>query len=376
MTDRSNPVLADRHRIPFDRIRPEHVGPGVRRALEEAQADIDAIGADAEPPTWDNTLARLEDATQRLARRVVPASHLMSVAETRPLREAYNDVLPEISAFWSRLPLNEALWKRIRGFADTDEAAALEGLRRRHLDKTLQDFRRAGAELPPGRKKRLEALRVELAQLQQRFSENVLDATAAYELLVEDEARLAGVPEAARRRARVKAEEKGEKGWLLTLDYPSVEPILKYCDDRALREEIHLAFTTRCREGAHDNRGLIARILRLRQEQADILGYASFPDYVLEDRMAKLGARAIAFERDLRERTRPYWERDSAELRRHAATLGIPGLEPWDVGYVTEKLRRERYDIDDEALRPYFPLNRVLEGLFEIVRRVFGFRVE
>lgn len=371
-----NPLLSDSYRIPFHRIGAEHVAPGVRQALSEAQADVDQVAAGVGAPTWENTLQRLDDTLQRLGRRVAPASHLVSVRETPELREAYNEVLPELSAFFSRLPLNQALWERVRAYVATDEARALKGLRRRHLAKTVQEFLRAGADLPADKKKRLEALRVELAQLQQKFSENVLDATAAYEYLVTDAGRLEGVPEAARRRAQTKATEKGQEGWLITLDYPSVEPILKYSADRELRREIHVAYTTRCRDGEHDNRGLLARILRLREEIASILGYASFPDYILEDRMAKTGERALAFERDLVERTRPYWTRDVDELRSFAASQGIDALEPWDVAYLQEKLRKKRYDIDDEALRPYFPLDQVLDGLFEIVRRTFGFRVQ
>ncbi len=372
----SNPLLADAYRIPFHAIRPEHVGPGIRSALAAAQREVDAVAADVSPPTWENTVERLDRALELLARRIAPASHLVAVAETPELREAYNAVLPETSSFWSRLPLNERLWARLRAYAATSEAGALTGLRRRHLYKTLQEFRRSGADLPQDRKARLEALKVELAQLQQRFSENVLDATAAFELLVTDEARLRGVPESARRRARAQAQERGLDGWLLTLDFPSVEPILKYCEDRDLRREIHTAYSHRCREGKHDNRGLLARILRVRAEVSEILGYASYSDYKLEDRMAKTGARATAFEWDLVERTRPYWARDVEALRASAAALGLDALEPWDAAYLMERLRRERYDLSDEELRPYFPLEQVLAGLFEIVRRTFGFRVE
>lgn len=375
MEPEANPLLSDAYRIPFHRIRSHHVEPGLRQALAEAQATVDAVAGDPASPTWENTVDRLDRAVELLTRRVTPASHLVNVAETPEIREAYNAILPEMSAFWSRLPLNAGLWRRLRAFADTDEARALQGLRRRHLDKSLQEFRRAGADLPDARKQRLEALRVELDRLQQRFSENVLDATAAYELLITDEDRLTGVPDAAKRRARGRAEEKGQDGWLLTLDYPSVEPILKYCRDRELRREIHVAYTLRCREGEYDNRGLTARILRLRKEMADILGYPSFPDYKLEDRMARTGARAAAFEWDMVERTRPYWDRDLREMTDFGVSLGIDTLEPWDVAFVMEKLRKERYDIDDEELRPYFPLDRVQAGLFAIVRRTFGFEV-
>jgi len=376
MTRADNPLLLDTFRIPFDRILPEHVEPGVRAALADAQATIDQIAAAEDAPAWTNTIERLDRALEKLSERIAPASHLMSVRESPALRAAYNSVLPEISAFWSRLPLNPRLWARVAAYEASDEACGLAGLRGRHLDKTVADFKRAGADLPDADKERLQALRVELAQLEQRFSEHVLDATAAYELLVTDESRLSGVPEAAKRRARTQAEERDLHGWLLTLDYPSVEPILKHCDDRALREEVQTAFATRCREGEHDNRALIARILRLRDEMADLLGYADFPDYVLEERMARSGERAMAFEEDLVERTRPYHQRDVAELQAHARTLGLDPLEPWDVAYTMEHLRKSRYDIDDEDLRPYFPLPRVLDGLFEIVRRTFGFRIE
>jgi oligopeptidase A len=376
MNPDTNPLLEGSYRIPFHRIEASHVEPGIRQALADAQSVVDAVADDTAPPTWENTVSRLDHGLEELAERMSPVGHLISVAETSDLRDAYNAVLPEISTFWSSIPLHKRLWGRLRAYADTAEAADLLGLRRRHLDKTLKDFKRAGAELPPEQKERLQALQVELAQLQQKFSENVLDATAAYELLVTDEKRLEGVPPAARRRFKARAEESEQQGWLLTLDYPSVEPILKNCEDRELRHEILVAFTTRCREGEFDNRGLLARILRLRDEVANILGYDGFPDYTLADRMAATGSRAIAFERDMAERTRPYWKRDSSELVTHAASLGLDTLEPWDVSFVMEDLRKARYDIDDELLRPYFPLGQVLEGMFEIARRTFGFRLE
>ena len=372
----TNPLLAGGFRIPFHRIGAKHVEPAIRQALLDAQAAVDRIAEDRAEPTWANTMDRLDAAVELLAERIAPVTHLVSVAETPELREAYNAVLPRITAFWSRLPLNEALWSRVKGYASTPEAKSLSGIRRRHLEKTVREFQRAGADLSPEAKARLEEVRVELAQLEQTFSEHVLDATAAYELLITDESRLDGVPESARRRAQERAKDKGKKGWLLTLDYPSVEPVLKYCRDRALRREVFVAYTTRCRGGEYDNRPLLARILRLRDELAELLGYESFPDFTLEDRMAGSGRRATSFETDLVERTRPYWQRDVAELLTHARSLGLASVEPWDAAFVMEDLRRRRYDIDDETLRPYFPLPKVLEGLFEIVRRTFGFRIE
>jgi len=376
MSPHQNPLLSGDFRIPFHAIGAEHVEPGIREALDGAQAAIDALASAPAPPTWDNTLARLEEITEELGRVLAPAGHLVAVAETPELREAYNSVLADITAFWSRLPLHAALWERVKSYAASEEGMSLQGIEARHLDTTLREFRRAGADLPDEEKKRLEALRVELAQLQQQFSEHVLDATAEYELLVTEEERLTGVPGAPLRRYRSKAEERGKEGWLLTLDYPSVEPILKYCEDRALREEIHRAYTTRCTSGEFDNTGLVARILALRHELATLLGYDSFPDYQLEDRMAKSGEKAISFESDMVARTRPYWARDVAELKGFAHSLELDELAPWDVAFLMEKLRKTRYDIDDEAMRPYFPLDQVLAGLFEIVRKTFGFRVE
>ncbi len=376
MNDSANPLLSDQDPFPFHLVQARHVEPGVREVLERGQAGIDELASDADAPTWESLIDPLDKLTRWVGERLAPATHLISVAETRVLREAYNAVLPELSAFWARLPLNRRLWERLRLYEQCDEAAALEGLRARHLKKTLQEFRRAGADLPEASRKRLEALKIELAQLQQKFSENVLDATAAYELHVENEARLEGVPEAARARYRARAAENDlPGGWVLTLDYPSVEPILKYAHDRELRREIFVAYTSRCREGEHDNRALIVQILALRQELAETLGYDGFPDFRLEDHMTRTGARALEFERDLVERTRPYWERDADELRQHAAALGLERLRPWDVAFVSEHLRRSRYDLDDELLRPYFPLESVMAGLFEVVHRVFGLTV-
>jgi oligopeptidase A len=298
------------------------------------------------------------------------------VAETPDLREAYKAVLPEITQFWSRLPLNEGLWQQLKAFAATPEAGGLSGVRARNLEKTLREFRRAGADLPASEKARLEEIRVEMAVLEQKFSENVLDATAAYQLHVTDESRLAGIPEGTRLRFQDAAGEKDLEGWILTLDFPSYEPVMKYAEDRALREEIHRAYVGRCRDGEFDNTGIIPQVLSLRQEMARLLGYRHFPDYRLEQAMARSGDRAVEFERDLAQRTRPYWETDVEMLRDHAVARGMDTLQPWDVAFVAESLRKDRFDITDEILKPYFPLEAVMTGLFQLVERIFGLVVE
>jgi oligopeptidase A len=376
VSDHANPLLSESYRIPFHRLGAEHVRPGVREILERGRRRIDDLAGREGPDTFDAVLGELDDITSWVEERINPVRHLLSVAETRPLREAYNEVLPEISSFWTRLPLHEGLWARVKAYGRSADAASLEGVRRRHLQKTVREFRRAGADLPAGKRERLEVVKVELARLQQKFGENVLDATAAWERLVEDEERLAGMPPPALARARAKAAEEERDGWLLTLDQPSVEPVLKYVEDREIRRDVFEAYTGRCRAGEFDNRPLILDILRSRHEVATLLGYEDFPDYRLESYMAGSGERAIAFERDLVALTRPYWVRDVDRLRRHATELGLDRLRPWDVGFVSEHLRRAEYDLDDEMLRPYFPLEQVMDGLFRVVERVFGISAE
>lgn len=372
-----NPLLSEDFRIPFDRIRHEHVEPGVREVLRLGKLRVEALaGDDTSERTWANTMDELDEITRWVNERIGPVAHLLGVNETRAMRDAYNAVLPEISRFWTRLPLNRALWERINSYATTEEARQLDGIRRRHLDKTLLEFRRAGADLPVDEKARLEEIKLELAQVERKFSENVLDATAAWELHVTEAGRLAGVPESHVARFRAAADERGLAGWLLTLDHPSVEPILKYANDRELRRAVHRAYVTRCRDGEFDNRGLVVRILQLRHEIAKLLGYADFADYRLEDHMVKAGQKALSFQQDMADLTRAYWDRDVCALRANARDLGLEDLRPWDTAFVQESLRRKNYNFDDEALRPYFDLDRVMEGLFGIAQRVFGLTVK
>jgi len=371
-----NPLLERSFRIPFHRIRAEHVVPAMRILLEETEGELRHLTESAEPPTWENTLARFDQITERLRRGATPLHHLLAVAESPDLREAWNEILPEVSAFWSRIYLNEALWSRLQAYAQTEEAQALPPLKRRHLHKTLRDFQRSGAGLPDADRARLEAIEVELSTLGQRFSENVLDATAAFSLQITDEHRLAGIPEDARLRFRARAEEEGKEGWTLTLDPPSVDAVLKHAHDRELRREIQKAYLIRGTQDPWDNRPLIPRILELRTEQARILGFPDFPDYRLEEQMAGSGAKARAFVEEMVERTRPHFERDLGILEEQARAEGLDQLRPWDVGWLVERLRKERYDLDEEELRPYFPVDRVMTGLFQMTERLFGLKVK
>jgi oligopeptidase A len=373
----TNPLLAIEFPIPFDKIRAEHVVPAVRRLIEEAQAEQRRVAELEGARTFSNTLEALDRLTERLDYAVGLARHLESVATYPELRAAYNAAQPEASAYYSQILLDAGLWRAVRDYA-AGEGTTIEGVRRRYLERVVAEFRRHGAELDPAGKDRLQAIDVELAQLTARFAQNALDATNAFEWVIRDESGLSGLPESARVAARESAERKGLAGWRFTLQAPSYHAVMTYLDDRQVRERLWRAHVTRAAGGQFDNTGILRRILELRQEKARLLGYRDWADYALELRMAKTGERAQAFLEDLRERTQAAFEREKAELeafRRELEGPSAPPLEPWDVAYWAEKLRKARYEFEEEDLRPYFPLEQVVAGLFEIAGRLFGVRI-
>ncbi len=366
-----NPLLSINFHVPFDRIQAGHVEPGVRELIAQAQSHIDRIAGDDAPRSFDNTMLALEKSTDNLDYALAVVRHLESVATTPELRAAWNAVEPETSAFYSQIPLNDGLWKQLQRYSATADAKSLEGTRQRFLKKTLDSFRRHGAELDPAGKKRMAEIDVELTKITTKYSENVLDSTNAFELIITDEAQLAGLPPSAVDAARQSAEKKKAAGWRFTLQGPSYIPAMTYLDDRGIRERMYRAFAARATEPERDNRPLLSRILELRREKARLLGFADFADFVLEDRMAHKGARAMKFLEELKAKTDPFFAKENAALEAFAGQK----LEPWDVGYWAEKQRRALYDFDEEALRPYFPAERVVEGMFGIVERLYGIEV-
>jgi oligopeptidase A len=375
----ANPLFDIGFEVPFHEIRAEHVVPAIEGLLAEARGRIDEIAAAVPDRTYENTLAALEDATERLELAVTIVDHLESVCSEPALREAHNKVQPEVGAFFASIPLHEKLWTALKDLAATDAARRLTGVRRRFLDKTIDDFKRHGADLPPAGKQRLEAISRELTELTNKFSQNLLDSTAEWELVVEDEAKLAGLPESAREQARASAAKKGKSGHRFTLQAPSVIAVMTHLDDATIRERVYRAYNRRAVDEARDNRPLINRILELRREKAVLLGYRDFADLILHDRMAKSGEAAARFVADLETKTRAAFEREKRELvefRRRREGPGARELAAWDVGYYAEKQRKALFDFDEEELRPYFPADRVLRGLFDTTERLYGIRVE
>jgi oligopeptidase A len=373
----SNPLL-DFSGLPrFAEIRPEHVAPAVDELLAQARAVRERTAS--APATWDDFVAPLEDANERLGRAWGQVGHLHAVMDAPALREAYNANLPKVTQYWTELGQDTLRFEKYKQLAASAAYAALPPARRKIVGDALRDFRLGGAELPQDRKPRYAAIQEELASLAAKFSENVLDATNAYTIVIEDEKRLAGIPADVLEAARAAAEKDGRKGWKFTLHMPSYLPVMQYAEDRALRETLYRESATRASEFGKpewDNTAIIARTLALREEDARMLGYANFAEVSLVPKMAQSPAQVLEFLRDLARRARPYAERDLAELRAFAkAELGLDRVESWDLAYASEKLRAQRYAFSDQEVKQYFPEPQVLAGLFKLVESLYGVRV-
>jgi len=378
LPESTNPLLSVQFRVPFDRIEARHVQPALAELLRQGRERLTAIYSEPGPRTFANTMGALDSFTEGLDWAMGVVRHLESVATYPELRAAFNAAQPEVSAFYSGIPLDAGLWGAIQAFAATPEAQAAGRIRSRFLEKTIDTFRRHGADLDPAGKRRLEEIDVELTQVTTKFSENVLDSTNTFDLVIASEAELAGLPPSAMAAARESAKRKSLEGWRFTLQAPDYLAVMTYLDNAAVRRQVYLAFATRATEGGRDNRPLITRILELRSEKARLLGFADFADLVLEDRMAHNGARAIGFLEDLKTKTERRFREENRELfeyRRSLEGRGAPELEPWDVAYYAEKQRAALYDFDEESLRPYFPLESVVAGMFQLVGRLYGIRV-
>lgn len=375
----TNPLL-DFSGLPrFDAIQPEHIAPAIDALLADAEAAVKTAET-VSPVTWASFVEPLDDATERLWRAWGQVGHLQAVVNTPALREAYNANLPKVTRFGSALGQNLALYQQYRALADAPEAAQYDAARRKVLENALRDFRLGGAELDDAGKARYSAIREELSALSATFSQNVLDATDAWSLHVQDPAELAGLPDDVIAAARAAAEKEGLAGWKLTLQMPCYIPVQTYAEHRPLREALYRANAIRASEfgdATLDNSGNIDRVLALRVELATLLGFANYAEYSIATKMAEDAPQVLGFLRDLAARAKPYAQRDRAELEAFARDeLGMAALEAWDLAFAAEKLKQARYSYSEQDVKQYFTEPKVLDGLFSVILSLYGLAVQ
>jgi len=370
----TNPLLARTDLPLFADIRPEHVGPAITALLAEANAALERATSDAVPADYDAMSAVLDVATERLSRSWGAVNHLNAVADNPALRAAYNESLPLVTEFHTRIGADERLYAKYKAIASSPAAKSLNPARQRALSNAMRDFVLGGAELQGAARERYAAIQDRQAALSQQFSEHVLDATDGFSCYV-TEAELAGVPDDVKASTRAAAQADGQPGHKLTLHLPNYLPVMQYGENRALRERLYTAYSTRASElgpPAVDNSAVMRELLALRQEEARLLGYANFAEVSLVPKMADSPAEVMAFLRDLARRARPYAEKDLAELREFARSeLGLDDLQAWDQSFASEKLKEHRYAFSDQEVKPYFTETKVLEGLFRIIETLF-----
>ena len=377
----SNPLLTMEGLPPFSRIKPEHAEPAVSQVIEENRRAVAELLERADGYRWDNLVEPLERLEERLSRVWSPISHMNSVVNTEALRAAYNACLAKLSDYATEMGQNEALFSAFKQIAEGDEYSRLDVAQKRIIDNALRDFRLSGVDLPEDQKARYKQIMQELSALNSKFEEHVLDATHAWKLQIDDETRLAGLPDSAKAMARQTAEREGREGWLFTLEFPSYLPVMMYADDRELRREMYTAFVTRASdEGPHagqwDNTPVMEQILALRHEAARLLGFANYAERSIATKMAASTDQVLAFLNDLAERALPMARKELDEVRAFAqAQFGAGELEAWDIPYYSEKLRQHRYAITQEELKPYFPEDRVLSGMFRVVNKLYGIEI-
>jgi oligopeptidase A len=371
-----NPLL-DFSGLPrFGEIKPEHVTPATEQLIAEGRRATETAVQAA--PTWEGFVAPLEDANERLGRAWGQVAHLHAVMDNPPLREAYNANLPKVSQYWTELGQNLQLFQKYKELQRSPEFASLSPARKKIIENALRDFRLGGAELPLEKKQRYADIQEELAKLSAKFSENVLDATNAFSIIVE-ERRISGIPEDVLQAAREAAHKDGKAGWKFTLHAPSYLPVMQYADDRTLRETLYRESATRASEFGKpewDNTARIARIVELRRELAQLLDYKNFAEVSLTPKMAESPEQVLAFLDDLARHARPFAEKDAEELRSFAKTeLNIHDLQAWDVAYASEKLRAKRYAFSDQEVKQYFPEDVVLQGLFRVAQALYQIEI-
>ncbi len=372
----NNPLIDYPELPPFSKIQPEHVLPAVEQLVADGRARIQQVLADGNFD-YAHLVQALDEEDDRLGKAFGPAGHLNAVAQNEALRNAYNSCLPLLSEYGTEVGQNAQLCAAYQTLRDSDEWSSLSEAQQKDIDNTLRDFRLSGVDLPDDKKAQYMANSKRLSELTSQFSDNTLDATQAWTKLVTDEAELEGLPDSAKAGAADRAKAADKEGWLLTLDAPVFIAVMSHCKNAELRKEMYVAWTTKASDqgphaGQFDNAAIMDEILKLRHEQAQLLGFANFGEESLATKMARDVNEVIRFLEDLAKRAKPQAERELAELRAFAAEQGADQLEPWDIGFWSERLREARYSISEEELRPWFPADTVINGMFAVVGKLFG----
>ena len=375
-----NPLLDFSDLPRFAEFKAESVTPALEQLLSENRALVEDLRNQDAPPEWDNFVAPLDDGNERLRRAWGQVAHMNAVMNSPQLRDVYNENLPRITQYFTELAQDESLFRKYKALRASAGFTRLTGAQKKVIDNELRDFRLGGAELPAEEKARFKQVIEKLAGLSSKFNDNVLDSTNAFELIIADRQRLAGIPDDALEAATDAAKQGSKRGWKFTLHMPSYLPVMQYADDRTLREQMYRAYVTRAAEfgeSGWDNSAIIVDILRLRRDQSRLLGLASFAELSLQPKMADSPQQVLDFLEELAQRARPYAQRDLVELREFASReLSLEDLQPWDIAYASEKLRVERYAFSDQEVKQYFPEHKVLEGMFRVVETLYGLRIE
>ncbi|HEY0268082.1 MAG TPA: M3 family metallopeptidase [Methyloradius sp.] len=375
-----NPLLDFSGLPKFDQVKAAHVTPAIDYLLTQGRELLETLSTSTTAPTWQNFAYPLEDFEEKLSRAWSQVSHMNSVVNSPELREAYNDNLSKLTAFYADLSQDERLYKKFRDLKANAGYNTLNTAQKKIIENELRDFRLGGAELAEAEKVRFKAIQEELSSLSAKFEENLLDTTNDFSLVLKDASNLQGIPADVLQAAADAAKKEGKTGYKFTLHFPSYMPVLQYADNRELRATLYRAYATRASEFGKpewDNTSLIKDILKLKQESAKLLGFNNYAEVSLSTKMAGKPAEVTDFLDTLGKRAKPFAVRDMQELKEYAANkLGLPELEAWDIAYASEKLREEKYAFSDQEVKQYFPESQVLHGLFKVTETIFGVHVK
>jgi oligopeptidase A len=374
----SNPLLHFSGLPKFNEIKPEHISPAIDSLIAEGRALVEALATSQVTPAWENFALKLEDQSEKLGRTWSQVGHMNAVVNSPELRQAYNDNLQKLTDFGSDLAQDERLYAKFKAIQASATFKALSPTQQTIINHEVRDFKLGGAELSANQKARFKTISEELSKLSSKFEENIMDNTSDFTHLVVDVNDLAGLPADAIEAAAEAATAAGKTGYLFSLHFPSYLPVMQYAENRALRELLYRAYATRASELSKpewDNTGLISDILKLKKEEANMLGFKNFAELSLATKMADTPTQVAEFLNTLAQRAKPYAERDMEELLAYASKLDLADMQAWDVGFVSEKLRQEKYAFSDQEVKQYFPEEKVLAGLFKVTETIFGVHV-